>query len=185
MELLVELDEEEFEISLLAGPTLSDLCEISIKVKVDGTLVRGNYRVDTNDRAEYAAKFSLREEGDVLTSGEFRWDKKAGNYALTVRDAYDEAITLEGTLKVSDQQIALTLGRIAVGGDALELQIELTLKASDQKPATPEEYTDLLTMSQGEIEDLTADLAAELMNMVYALDPDVLGVLSSLFFGFV
>ena len=185
MELLVELDEEEFEISLLAGPALSDLCEISVKVKVDGTLVRGTYRVDTNDRAEYAAKFSLREEGDVLTSGEFRWDKKAGNYALTVRDAYDEAITLEGTLKVSDQQIALTLGRIAVGGDALELQIELTLKASDQKPAMPEEYTDLLTMSQGEIEDLTADLAAELMNMGYALDPDVLGVLSSLFFGFV
>ena len=185
MDLMVELDGDEVEFSLLAGPTLSDLREISVKVKADGTLVRGYYRVDTNDSTEYAAEFSLREDGDVLTNGEFHWDKKAGNYALTVRDAYDDAITLEGTLEVSAQQVALSFDRIAAGGDAQEMQIELTLRASDQKPTMPEEYTDILTMTQGQIEDLTTELATELMNMVYALDPNVLGVLSSLLFGFV
>lgn len=184
VELVVELDDEEFGFSLLAGPTLVDLREIAIKVNVDGTLVRGNYRVDTNDRAEYAAKFSLREDGDDLTSGEFHWDKKAGGYTLTVRDAYDDAVTLEGTLEAAAQQVALTIGRVAVGGDVLETQIVLTLKASDKKPAMPGEYTDILTMTQGEIEALTADLGAELMGMVYALDPDILGVLSGLFFSF-
>ena len=182
VELVVELDGEEFAFSLLAGPTLTDLREISIKVKVDGTLVRGNYRVDTNDRAEYAAEFSLREDGDELTSGGFHWDKKAGGYTLTVRDAYDDAVTLEGTLEASAQQLTLTLGRIAAGGEELELQVALTLRASDKKPAMPGEYTDFLTMTQGQIEDLTADLGAALMSKVYALDPDVLSVLGGLLF---
>ena len=184
IELMIEMDGEEFVVSLLAGPTLTDLREVTLEIEVDGTLFLCDYRVDINDRTEYAATFSAREDGDELAGGEFHWDKKTGDYALELRDAYEDIVTLEGTLEMTAQRFALSIVRIASSGVEQEVQLALTVMADDKKPAIPGEYTDLLTMTQGQVEDLTADLAAALMNEVYTLDPDILSILSYLMFSF-
>lgn len=179
-DLTIERDGEEMELSVLAGPSLAALREVTMKLDDGQSFVRVNYSVDVNDKTEYAAKFSVREGSVDLVSGEIEWDKKSGNLVLTVRDEYDNLLIVEGTLAVDKQSIMLSVEEFSDGDDVLEVQVVLTMNASDKMPAMPTEYTDILVMTEGEIEDLTEELTAELMNAVYSLDPDILGVLSQM-----
>ncbi|MBR3703926.1 MAG: hypothetical protein IKM11_00340 [Oscillospiraceae bacterium] len=181
-DLTVECDGEEMELSVLAGPSISDLREVKVKLDDGQSFIRVNYSVEINDKTDYAAKFSVREDDAELASGNIVWDKTCGAYAITVFDEYDEALSIEGKFERNAQSVALTLEKITSGYGYEEMVIDLSVQinVSDKMPPMPQQYTDVLTMTANEIEDLTEELAAELMSAVYRLDPDILGELSQM-----
>ena len=178
-----EFDGEEASVSVLAGPTLSDLREVKIKVDDGLSVIHVGYNVEVNDKVDYAARFTVREDDVELASGNVVWDKKSGAYAIGISDD----LCLEGGFELNEQSATLTLDKITSGSGYVEMVVDLSIQinASDKMPAMPKDYTDVLTMSQYDIENLTADMATALMNEVYSLDSDMLSILQYLMWYFI
>ena len=180
-----EVDGEEASVSVLAGPALSDLREVKVKIDDGWSVIRVGYTVDVNDKTEYVAELEVREDDMVLASGEISWDKKSGAYEISVGNSYDETVAIEGKFEYSAQSATLTVEKLSSYYEDVDLALSIQINASDKMPAMPQNYTEVLTMSQYELEDLTADMAAALMNEVYSLDLDVLNALQYLMWYFI
>jgi len=169
LEFKMEDDSEEVEISVMAGPTLTDMKELRIEVKADGDKQTLVYAVDVNDRKEYSAALKVRDNGKVVTTGSIDWDKKEGGYKLKL-EATDrwgdvETYAASGTLQEVKGTTELLVKKVTLEGIEYEPKITIVFDKSDKIPSKPE-YTELLTMDEEDVLDLVEDIESEAMDLL-------------------
>lgn len=167
----IEAEDEEFEISVLAGPSPEKLEEISVRVNDGYDVYRANYTVKTNDSKEFIAQLKLREDDEIVFSGDFEWDKKKGDFELEFTDEWGDVYGAEGTMDHSGKATNIMLESIYGDGDEIDLDLAVTLLSSDKMPSVSK-YTDLLEMDEDDLEDLiddASDAVSGLSSVMYYL----------------
>jgi len=167
VEVKAEADDEQIKASVYAGPDFAELTEISARVSVDEESYRISYTVDTNDKAEYKAELKVREGSETLFSGEVEWDKKEGDFVIKATDGYDE-FAVKGTLEKSGKKATIVLKSVSADDEKIDLDVTVTLNASDKVPSTPK-FNDVLKMDADEIEELVEELGEIVEDLVYDL----------------
>lgn len=174
VEFKAEADDEPIRGYVYAGPDLKNLQEISFRLNMDGETAHGSYVIKTDDSKEFEAKLKIVDpDNDNITCTIF-WDKKDGDFEVE----YDEygwyVVTVEGNMEKSGKKNIITIETIDDDGDEIDLNLNLILASSDRMPSVPK-YTDVLTMSVDDIEDLMDDIqsnASEIMS-----NPNIMRVL--------
>lgn len=166
MELTFENNTSPMKISIYAGPDLESADEISFRVDVDGSIVRGSYVVTTNDKKAYAAELMLREDGETVLSGEVEWDKTSGDFAITMANEWEDSVVIRGTLMETKMVTALTLDSVEMDGEQVNLGLGIVLKTMDKMPDTPA-YKDILKMTEDEVTAIITDLSMIFFQMAY------------------
>ena len=156
IEFVLDQDGDKIKVSAFAGPDLAEIEEISFRYDDGYDVYRGSYSVTANSGKEYAAKLKVREDSEVIFEGKLDWDKKKGDFEIEFGDEW-ESYGAEGYLKKSGKTLEITLDSISEGSDEMDLGINAVVKASDSMPGMPK-YTDLLTMSTEEFEELIYEL---------------------------
>lgn len=157
----VEVDgqfyEEKVRASIIAGPSLDKLEEISIHYTDNATTARVTYTVDTNTKNEYVSELKIREDGEVLISGDFTWDKKDGDFELTFTDEWGDTYGAEGSIDKHGKSTTITLNSVNGEGETFDLDVDLILTTSDKMPSVSH-YVDLMDMDEDDMEDLIYDI---------------------------
>jgi len=166
MELTFESNTSPMKISIYAGPDLESAEEISFRVDVDDSTIRGSYVVTTNDKKTYAAELMLREDGETVLSGEVEWDKTSGDFAITMANEWEDSVAIRGTLAETKMVTALTLDSVEMDGEQVNLGLGIVLKTMDKMPDTPA-YKDILKMTEDEVTAIITDLSMIFFQMAY------------------
>lgn len=166
MELTFESNTSPMKISIYAGPDLESADEISFRVDVDDSTIRGSYVVTTNDKKAYAAQLLLREDGETVLSGEVEWDKTSGDLTITMANEWEDSVVIRGTLVETKMVTALTLDSVEMDGEQVNLGLGIVLKTMDKMPDTPA-YKDILKMTEAEVTAIITDLSMIFLQMAY------------------
>jgi len=161
-----EADGDPIKFSIYAGPSWDKLEEISFRFDDGYDVYRASYTVDANDKNEYAAELKIREDNEIVFSGEFVWDKKDGDFEIEFTDDWGDVYGAEGKLEVTSKSTAITLESIREGSYEKDLAVSVIIKSSDKMPSMPK-YTDVLDMSADELEDLVYDLQDIIEDLEY------------------
>ena len=123
------------------------------------------YTVEKNDRQAYEAAMKFKSSalfGTASATGRISWDKKAEELTVKAGIPDDRTLTFKAAYANSGKLIRFSPSRLTMkeGGseetirfDGLELEIDLKAKFPSQPT-----YTDLLTLSEGDLDELGADL---------------------------
>ncbi len=158
-----DIEGDELKFELFAGPSPKKLNEITFKMDDGYSTAKASFEVEVNDKNEYYASFEIKEDGYTFFEGEIEWDKKGGDFALTMGPE-DEMITLEGELVEEKDGAVLTVETLDDGYDSYDLDITVAVSYSDKMPEISE-YTDLLTMDEDEIEDLALEISEAVQSL--------------------
>lgn len=166
IEIKAEAYDEQVKASLIAGPTMKKIDEISFRATVYGETYRISYVVKNNDRKEYKAEFKIREDDYVATEASVKWDKKLGDFKVKFSDGWDE-YDINGTFDRSGKETTIFVKNVSVDGEKTKLDTTIVLSTSDKFSAPA--YKDVLQMSADQIQEAidaisetAQDLASEM-----------------------
>jgi hypothetical protein len=145
-----------FSMSLTLGKRLGSSEEISLKIN-DGwsdTVIR--YTVSENTKTDYSARFTV-QDGYSSMNVKISWNKSDGSYRVS-----SDEFELRGTLKQSGKKTTITVREISVDGYSMDIDLTVVLNENESVPS-PGSYTDVLTVSERQIEDLVEDVSERLM----------------------
>ena len=71
-------------------------------------------------------------------------------------------------MELTDDKATAVLENISNGSETVNLDISLVLRTSDEMPATPQ-YTELLKMTEAEVDSLVEDLGAVILQLMYGM----------------
>lgn len=165
VEFEAEADGEKVKGSVYAGPDLKNLEEISFRLNLDGEIYRATYAVKTNDSKEFRSELKVRVDDETVFKAEVVWDKKDGDFEIEAADEWDEFV-VKGSLEQSGKKTTIVIDSIGADGDKVKLNTTIVLTPSDKMPATPA-YTDVLTMSAEEIEEVIGELSEVVQDLVF------------------
>ena len=168
MELTVADKEETTQLRFCAGPDLKEAEEILFYMDDNGQVAEGSYLVKVNDENAFFSILDLSENGQAVLKADIRWDKQTGKLELTAADDQEESFSLQGTLELTDDKATAVLENISNGSETVNLGISLVLRTSDEIPATPQ-YTELLKMTEAEVDSLVEDLGAVILQLMYGM----------------
>lgn len=157
MDIAAKANGEKATISIKAGPSFDKLSEISVAVNYGSTKAEVAYLVNERSNKLYSSELKVKMGKETLFTGKFEWDKKAGEYELELPIDGQE-IKVEGELSYDGKTATFGIGEIGMGEESMNLEgISLIMKAEDKMPSAPK-YTDVLTMSESDIEDFISDI---------------------------
>ena len=165
IEFEAEADGEKVKGSVYAGPDLKKVEEVSFRLSVDGETYRATYAVKTNDSKEFHSELKVRADNETVFNAEILWDKKDGDFEIEASDGWDEFV-VEGSLEQSGKNTILVLKSVSADGDKVKLNATVAFTPSDKMPSEPA-YTDVLTMSAEEIEDVLGELAEVVQELLF------------------
>jgi len=168
LDLDFDVDGESISFTSTFGPAPDKLDEISFELSAPYTEYSGSYVVKEDTKQNYSAEFELDLDGDEV-EGTFEWDRKGGDFEFEIDDSYS-VYGAEGNLILSTKEAVLVLESIYEDDDDIDLGLTLTAKANDKMPSMPK-YTDVLEMSEDDVEDLVEDIQDTLEDLVYSLSP--------------
>jgi len=149
-------DGERVRLTSSFGPSWDKLNEISVKLSAPDVDIRFSYLVTEDTKQAYTAEIEFDSEDGVPVEGTFEWDKKSGGFELGLESEY-ASFSAEGELALTDKELTLLLDSIHEDDYKQDIGITLILKADDKMPSMPK-YTDVLEMTEEDVEDLVADL---------------------------
>ena len=168
MELELQGNTDPVILSIYAGPDLADMKEVSFRVDSEESSVRGEYVITENDKKEFAAQLKVQDNGESVLSGQVTWNKQDGDFAVTLTNVEGDVVALRGTLEQSEKETSLVLQSVEVEGQQTNLGIGIKLLASDKMPDTPQ-HTDILKMTQAEVEALVQELSMALLPLTMGM----------------
>lgn len=160
----VDVDGDKTKMSVYAGPSFEELNEINFRIDD----VKGSYVVEENSKTSYVGVLKVREGTDTILKGEINWDKKKGDLEAEITDEWGDSYGFEGSLSTSSKTTTLTIESIYSDGDSMDLAVDVILKNSDKMPSVPK-YTDILTMSADDLEDLVYDMSDVIEELYYLI----------------
>lgn len=136
-----------------------------IRFKFDDGFEPIDLRYTAEDEKDgYSGKLTVKSDGKDVFSGSVSWNKDDGDFTLKASsyswwtESMEEVFSLKGNLDKNGGTSVYTLKSLEIEGTSVRLNgIVLTLKESDKMPVI-KEYTDLLTISEDEMEDLASDI---------------------------
>lgn len=167
--------------SLRFGPSMKELNEVELRIISDGSEALLHYEVTSNDETEYNARLTAESYGEEVFSLAMYWNKESSDAAL--RFALEENyLEVTGLLTLDREYAQFDLCNINVDGATMPLNAMLRINASDEFPEHLEvaDYTEILDLTSGDLEQLAGRVASRLMNKVYLLDDSVLWILQML-----
>ncbi len=149
----IKADGEKTSVSVCGGPDWKNPEAITLIFKDPyGSKTSCSFTVEENTNAKYAAKLKIK--GAIEETVSFSWDKKEGNFKLSVPDT----LTLTGTITEKGKTTTIELKKLEVGFVAIKnIGITVTLNESAKFP-TISKYTDLLSLKEDDFEDLADDV---------------------------
>ncbi len=163
LDVQLEGDGEDTQLTLTAGPTLAEPELIRVQYDDEWESYDVTYSVEENTAKQYSAKLRAKEDGKTVSSASVSWDKKAGDLRVKYEDEY-ESVLVKGSLLLDRKSAVLYIRSITSDDDIVKPDLTLTVLTSDKMPQTPE-YTEFLLLSEEEL----ASLAEQLQQRLYAL----------------
>jgi len=150
--------EEPVDMEILWGPSVEEFNTVSLVADIDGEKTEALFTIDeenTDSKYKATVNFELNSDYEEITVvGGVEWDKTSG--AATVYMEMDgEELRAEANIKVEGEKINIALGKITVPyEEPIDLTgVYITINKNDVMP-TISEYTDLLTMTEAEFDEL-------------------------------
>lgn len=159
--------EGDISIEYLIGPDPGSPREVSFRTNIYGFENSFTYTVTVNDKDAYSAQLSAVAENETVLSGSLNWNRGTGALLAEV-SADGETYSCSGTFAHTDEAETFTIRSVNDGYEDIPLGVTVTLNRTAQFPELPA-YTDLLTMSQTEIDGLLDDLSAAAMGLLFAM----------------
>lgn len=168
MELSAVDGEETLELRFCAGPDLKEAKEVSVYVNEFGNISEVTYTVKVNDENTFVSLLDLSENGEKVMSADLRWDKQTGKIELVATDDWEDTISIQGNLKESDKEATFLLESVNAQGTEVALGIQAVLRVDDKMPDAPQ-FTELLKLTEGEMDGLMEDLGAVILQMLMGM----------------
>ncbi|NLM83136.1 MAG: zinc ribbon domain-containing protein [Clostridiales bacterium] len=146
-----------FSLSLTLGKNLGTSEEISLRMNHGWYNVAVIYSVAENTKTDYAAKLTF-QEGNSSQSIRITWSKSDGTYRVS-----GGGVDLRGTLKQSGKKTTITVREVTINGRSMDIDLTVVLNESESVPS-PGSYTDILTITETQIENLVEDVADRLLD---------------------
>ena len=161
--------EGSFHFGLVIGPDPHNPQEITIQAGSDSDNFAICYVATPHDKDSYSANLNISENDTHIISCHIDWDKTTGALRLQASAEDDSfSYSCSGTFTHSDEAETFTILSVSDGYEDIPLSVTITLNRTAQFPELPA-YTDLLTMSQTEIDGLLDDLSAAAMGLLFAM----------------
>lgn len=168
MELSAMENEEALELRFYAGPDLKEAKEVRFYINEFGDISEATYTVKVNDENTFVSLLDLSEDGEKVMSADLRWDKQTGKIELVATDDWEDTISIQGNLKESDKEATFLLESVNAQGTEVALDIQAVLRADDKMPEAPQ-FTELLKLTEGEMDSLMEDLGAVILQMLMGM----------------
>lgn len=163
-------EEENYaDFRFVCGPSITDIDEIGFYAKSyfaeDEELTEASvaYLVTQDDADTYSAKLNVVDSANLSVMGvgvdlfKIDWDKKSGNYTLSVTSE-GETIGFGGQYLEKKDSLTASVNKITVRGLTVNFgEIALLLRAEDSMPENGP-YTDILKMDAAELEALFTEV---------------------------
>ena len=153
----VDMD-ENITMDILWGPSMDDFKVVSIEMNDGGEISEALLTIDKEiTDSKFNVDITLTSSDDYeefdVTAG-INWDKTSGDAAVYM-NADGEELRAEANIKADDEKIDIALGEITIPyEEPVDLTgIYVTINKNDTMP-TIDEYTDLLTMTEAEFDEL-------------------------------
>lgn len=160
MDAEIEVDGEEMELSVTAGPSLGELELLSVKFDSDWQSLELKYSVEENTSKQYSAKLRVKESGSTIGEASISWDKKAGDFRLKVEDDYDSFL-IKGELLASKKSATFHIRSVTLDDDIYKPNLTIELQTSDKMPGVPK-YQELLRLDEDDFEALGEEIIENL-----------------------
>ena len=159
-------EEENYaDFRFVCGPSITDIDEIGFYAKSysaeDEELTEASvaYLVTQDDADTYAAKINVVDNANLSVMGvgvdlfTIEWDKKSGDYTLSVTSE-EETVGFGGQYLEKKDSLIASVNKVTVRGITVNFgEIALILRAEDAMPENGP-YTDILKMDAAELEAL-------------------------------
>ncbi len=169
-------------LELRAGPSLSDPGEISLNVVADGEEIHVCYEVLSDDETEYRAELIAESYGEEQFSIALDWNRESGALSVVYDDGYSY-MEVKGSVETGKDMAELRVTNINIDGEKLDLDLRVTVKTRDEFPVylIDREYTEILDLTNGDLEMLAGRVSSRLMNKIAMLDESLQWILAMLF----
>lgn len=138
----------EFKCVLTFGPDPSAPALIRVRYDDGWDTYDVSYSVETNDKREYAAKFSVTQDSLNVASASIDWNKKEDDLRIKLNDPVsEESILIKGSLHADKKEAELHIRSITLEDEIIKPDLTVIIKTDDKMPEMPE-YTDLLTLDE-------------------------------------
>lgn len=150
--------EEPVDMEILWGPSVEEFNTVSLVADIDGEKTEALFTIDeenTDSKYKATVNFELNSDyEEIAVVGGVEWDKTSGAAAVYM-EMDGEELRAEANIKVEGEKINIALGKITVPyEEPIDLTgVYITINKNDVMP-TISEYTDLLTMTEAEFDEL-------------------------------
>ncbi len=125
------------------------------------------YTVQENTDARYATEIRMESTDITPVICNFDWDKSAERYELVL--ASDTQMSLTGDITVDGDVTTLTVDNINADGTEIDPGMTVIVDKTAEMPDAPA-YTDVLTLSENDIQVIISDLQSGLMSVLSGID---------------
>ncbi len=154
------------------GPDWKDIRDISVDAQVNGVYTRYSlydgietdvpyesrltlsYIVSENSDNAFHAKIRVCADDETTLDGGIDWDRKNGDWSIRF-NADESELALSGTLFKTKKDMTMTLDSVAIDGESLGIKdLSIGILFDAPKPEVIEDYRDVLTLSEDELDKL-------------------------------
>jgi hypothetical protein len=121
----------------------------------------------SGDTVSYA--LTVVNDGEEALRADLSYDKKSGELALsckTYEDGEDVTFELKGSFKTDGDGTVLHVDSYKAGAVTIDLGLKLSFIKNAQMPEFPTDATDVLSMTEEELETLTEELQYGLLGIL-------------------
>lgn len=172
-------DGSPVEISLMLGKSLKKSKHIELTVTADDEKITVIYETDTETKSEYSETLKIKNNYDTMYSIRLAIDNENESYSFYIRNSLgDKLFNLSGDFIRTNGTTTITAS-IPVN-ESIELftvqNLNVTLILDENAPAkdsgvfdAPEDYTDISTASEEQLEKIATDISKNVEALVTSL----------------
>ncbi|MBR5739053.1 MAG: hypothetical protein IKY02_03600, partial [Lachnospiraceae bacterium] len=163
LDMTADDDGDGVTINAVCAPDWKSPANFRLKYDDGYDLIDVRYTAE-DAKDNYKGSLSVKNGSSEAASGSVKWDKTDGGFTVSLSSAspYDgeteEVFVLKGNLEKKGGTSVYSLKSLEVEGQAFRLNgIKVTVKDKDSMPVI-KDFTDVLTMSEGDVEDLVEEI---------------------------
>lgn len=171
LDLEFEINNKEYEASLVLGKNVAKAKEISFEYeeKSTGKAYSIEYTVKEDSNKLYDAKIEISQTRvrrskttEKKSEIKIKWDKKSGDLDVKAATDGDDEYGLKGNLKKKGDRYIFVLNKLSNDGEAVpnikSLELTVIIDRHDPTPNVPGRFTEITKMSEDDYEDFMDDI---------------------------
>lgn len=155
---------DETTLVVTAGPTLADPELIQVHYSDAWQDMELLYGVERSDAKQYSARLRVKQNSRTVADASLSWDKKDGDVRLKYEDE-QEAVLLKGSMLWEKKTLTANVRSITYDEDIIKPNLTISVCTDDKTPEEPE-YTEVLRMSEADIETLGTQIEQNLQKLM-------------------